>query len=128
MDTPIFLAQFWGIVFVLTGITLMINRESVVTLLKLVQEDGMVILLGYGTLMLGVAHILLYNTWTDWTVIITLIGWIILLKGIVRLVAPHYTQRLVKFYNSPHRIRVSLIIMIIIGIFLINQGFQPIRY
>lgn len=45
MDTPIFLAQFWGIVFVLTGITLMINRESVVTLLKLVQEDGMVILL-----------------------------------------------------------------------------------
>jgi len=128
MDTPIFLAQFWGIVFVLTGITLMINRESVVTLLKLVQEDGMVILLGYGALMLGVAHILVYNTWTDWTIIITLIGWLILTKGIVRLVAPHYTQRLVKFYNTPHRIRVTLVIVIIIGIFLINQGFEPIRY
>jgi len=121
MDTPIFLAQFWGIVFVLTGITLMINRESVVTLLKLVQEDGMVILLGYGALMLGVAHILVYNTWTDWTIIITLIGWLILLKGIIRLIAPHYTQRLVKFYNTPHRIRVTLVIVIIIGIFLINQ-------
>lgn len=52
MDTPIFLSQFWGIVFVLTGITLLINRESVVKLLKLLQEDGMVVLMGYGALML----------------------------------------------------------------------------
>lgn len=125
MDIASFLAQFWGLVFVITGITLLINRESVQTLFKLVQEEGMVILLGYGTLMLGVAHILAYNVWSmSWTLPVTIIGWIILFKGIIRLVAPHYTQRLIKFYSTPHRVTVSLTIVIILGVFLIDKGFN----
>lgn len=77
----IFLAQFWGLTFVIMGGIFLIRRESVRILIKMVQDDGMMILTGYAALLVGIAHVLLYNVWvSDWRVVLTLIGWMVLIK------------------------------------------------
>ena len=77
----IFLAQFWGLIFVIMGGIFLIRRESVRVLIKMVQDEGMMVLTGYAALVVGVAHVLLYNVWvSDWRVILTLIGWMVLIK------------------------------------------------
>jgi hypothetical protein len=58
-----------------------VRRDNVRAILKLVQDEGMVVFSGFLGVMLGVGHILLFNIWsTHWTIILTLIGWITLFK------------------------------------------------
>lgn len=119
-----FMAQFWGLAFTLLGVTFLIRPENVRTLFRLVQDDGMMILTGYMALLVGIAHILIFNEWSlHWTLILTLIGWVALLKGVIRLTAPKFTQKLMKSYEKSNVIGFSLTVLIVVGIYLIIKGF-----
>lgn len=120
----IFLAQFWGLIFVIMGGIFLIRRESVRVLIKMVQDDGMMILTGYAALIVGVAHVLLYNVWvSDWRVVLTLIGWMALIKGIIRLAFPDFTRKMIKRYDTPNTVGALLVILVIVGIYLLIHGF-----
>lgn len=120
----IFLAQFWGLIFVIMGGIFLIRRENVRVLIKMVQDEGMMILTGYAALVVGVAHVLLYNVWvSDWRVVLTLIGWMALVKGIIRLAFPDFTRKMIKQYDTPNTIGTLLVILIIVGIYLLIHGF-----
>lgn len=81
MSASLILAQFWGLTFVLIGAIFLIRRENMSLLIKTIADDRMILVTGYLSLMIGVAHIVLYNNWTnDWRIILTLIGWMALLK------------------------------------------------
>ncbi len=120
----IFLAQFWGLIFVIMGGIFLIRRESVKVLIKMVQDDGMMILTGYAALIVGIAHVLLYNVWvSDWRVVLTLIGWMALVKGIIRLTFPDFTRKMIKQLDKPNNIGILLVILVIVGIYLLIHGF-----
>lgn len=122
--TTSFLAQFWGLAFTLLGITFLIRRENVRMIFRLVQDDGVMILTGYMALLVGIAHILIFNVWSlHWTLILTLIGWGAILKGIIRLTAPKFTQKLLKSYEKSNVMGFSLTVLIVVGIYLIIKGF-----
>lgn len=74
---------------------------------------------------MGVGHILLFNVWSmDWTLIITLIGWMTLLKGLIRVFIPKWTQKFVKdFHSKSHNNLSAIIIVLILGLYLVVKGF-----
>lgn len=120
-----FLAQFWGLTFVIMGGIFLIRRENVRILIKMVQDDALMILSGYAALVVGIAHVLVYNVWSsDWTVILTLIGWMALAKGIIRLAFPDFGRKIIRNYDNPTTINSTLLAMIAIGIILIIKGFE----
>lgn len=81
-------------------------------------------LTGYMAVIAGIIHILLYNVWSaHWTIIITLMGWLSLTKGIVRLLAPETARKMIKSYEKPGTMPVMLVILIVVGLYLLKKGF-----
>ena len=85
MDTSIFLAQFFGWYMIIMGVIILVRGEAFLEeLLKEIEDKGFLLLGGYLTLFLGLGMVILHNIWTeDWRVIITILGWLTLLKGIL---------------------------------------------
>jgi len=125
MNTALFLAQFWGIVFIIMSVGMFVRRENVKAIVKMAQEEGLLIFSGFLGVMIGVGHILLFNVWSaDWTIIITLIGWISLFKGCIRVFFPRTTQRFVKdFHNKSSNTTTALVIVFVLGLYLFAKGF-----
>lgn len=120
-----FLAQFWGLVFIIMSVGMFVRRENVRAIVKMAQDEGILIFSGFIGVMLGVGHILLFNEWSsDWTVIITLIGWISLCKWIIRVFIPKWTQKFVKdFHSKSSNTSAALVIIFVIGLYLVVKGF-----
>lgn len=120
------LAQFWGLMFVILGAVFLIRRENITLLIKTVADDSMILLTGYLSLMIGVMHVVLYNNWStnDWRIILTLIGWAALVKGVLRLAFPSLTQRIIKSYDKPVVMAISLVVLIMLGGFLLMKGYD----
>lgn len=60
----------------------------------------------------------------DWRLIITIFGWLTLIKGIVRIGFSEIAQKSVKaFENKQILIKILLIIMVVLGAWLIWTGF-----
>lgn len=82
MNAAVFLAQFWGVSIFILGVLFLIRRDTVTGYMKsIVNEPGVILISGYASLSLGIASILVHNVWSlDWRGIVTLIGWIALVK------------------------------------------------
>src|SRR3989344_7139161 len=97
MDLTIILARFWGIVLVAACGAYVANRKLLQEELKAVEKQEILLLSGFIALLVGAVHVAIYNRW-EFTIrgLITLLGWITLLKGVVRLSAPKYTKLMIK--------------------------------
>jgi uncharacterized membrane protein HdeD (DUF308 family) len=59
----------------------------------LYSNAGLIYLTGLMTVIIGFLIVHYHNRWTkNWTVLITILGWIALLKGIVLIVYPQFAQ------------------------------------
>lgn len=124
--TALFLAQFWGLVFIIMSVGMFVRPENVQKIVKLAQDEGLLIFSGFIGVMLGVGHILLFNEWyADWTILITLIGWITLFKGLIRVFIPKWTQKFIKdFHSKSSNTRSALVIIFLLGLYLAMKGFE----
>ena len=125
MEISIFLAKFWGLYLVIMGLSFMANRKSLRRMMALISDDGFLYMSGFIALIIGLLSVLAHNIWTsDWRVIITLFGWLSLLKGIMRFVAPDYVMSMgKKFAKNKAFLNISFIAIIIIGLYLTYKGF-----
>jgi len=90
MQTSIFLARLLGPLLLLTGAGIVLNPKSFRTIAgEVVRSVTLVYLFGFMDLAAGLAIVLTHNVWVaSWRVLITLIGWLLLIRGAVRIVAP----------------------------------------
>jgi hypothetical protein len=89
MPTSIFLAKLLGPVLVLVAINLFLNPRTFRTMAsEIVKSVTLVYLFGIMDFIAGLAILLVHNVWAlHWYVLITLLGWLLLLRGIARTVA-----------------------------------------
>lgn len=82
MNATTFLAQFWGVSFVVLSVLFLIRRDSLVGYMKSVtSEPGVMLIAGYISLSMGIASVLVHNVWAlNSSGIITLMGWLALVK------------------------------------------------
>jgi len=90
MQTSIFLGRLLGPLLLLTGAGIVLNPKSFRTIAgEVVRSVTLVYLFGFMDLAAGLAIVLTHNVWVaSWRVLITLIGWLLLIRGAVRIVAP----------------------------------------
>jgi hypothetical protein len=93
---------------------------------ELLKNRSLVFFGGAMAVIFGLVIVILHNVWElDWKVIITLIGYLSLLKGIVRLFAPEVDKAVVHgLIDTPAAYIGVLIVLLLIGIFLIYNGFS----
>ena len=125
MEISILLAKFWGILLVIFGLLFLVRKKALDDLFELTKDRTFVIISGYLALILGLVTVILHNIWVaDWRVVITIFGWISLIKGIVRLGFPEGLPKWVRVLkNKPVLIKVLLVIITLLGAWLIRKAF-----
>lgn len=126
MATTLFLTQFWGWFMVILGVLFLLKKPSTFTaIFRLEADKTFVATSGYISLILGLITVLLHNVWI-WTwpaILITLFGWVALVKGVLRIGFPQATHQLaVSLEHKPGFIRVLLVVVIVLGIWLLWAG------
>ena len=122
METTIFFAQFLGWYFLIFGLISLLRKEAFIEKqFKLAQDKEFLLLSGYLALIMGLVIVILHNVWVaDWRVIITVVGWVSLGKGIMLIAFPRVAQKLISVLKSKFLfIQIATIAMGLIGAFLV---------
>jgi hypothetical protein len=90
MGTSLFLAKLIGPFALLLGAALLINRDRFHALAgEFLASPALIFLSGIITFPAGLAVVLVHNRWVAaWPLLITLLGWLALVAGVVRIVHP----------------------------------------
>ena len=96
MQTSIFIARLLGPMFVVVGVALLLKPQMFRTMLpEFIRSPTLLYLAGFIGLLAGLALVLTHNVWLlDWRLIITLIGWIAIVRAVLTILAP---QQIVAF-------------------------------
>jgi hypothetical protein len=90
MATSVFLARLLGPLLLAVGASILINPKPFQTMAgEVARSITLVYLFGLFDFAAGLAIVLTHNVWAaNWRVLITLIGWLTLIRGAVRILAP----------------------------------------
>ena len=92
MTRSIFIARLLGPVFVIAGIAVLTRPRAFRTIIgEFIQNSVLPYMSGVLGLVGGLAIVLTHDVWsTDWRVLITLIGWIMVLRALATILAPQH--------------------------------------
>ena len=122
MNSSIFLAWLIGPTLVIVGLAILIQREYYRDMVERFFNDPQdYFFSGVASLVMGLAIVAAHNLWVaDWRVIITVIGWVALFKGVARLLFPQFGRHLFAFALKSHSYLVlSGVVMVPFGLWLI---------
>lgn len=102
MEISSLIAKIIGLVYLSFGVGLLFNPSFYKKEIpKLLENTAFLIFGGFMAIIFGVLIIENHNYWVkNWTVIITIIGWIAILKGIILLAFPKTTSIYKPLFNS----------------------------
>lgn len=125
MELSIFLAKAWGLYVVLACLALLINKSSLRSLVNTMNNDSAVILTGALSLILGVLSVLVHNIWSGpaFVIVVTVFGWLALLKGFVRMAWPSHTRKMFDDMMQGSTANILLVIALVVGAYLLYAGF-----
>jgi hypothetical protein len=91
-----FIARLIGPVFVVSGIAMLWNRGSYPDMVEeFLHSPALIYIAGFLALLGGLAIVNVHNSWHwGWPLIVTVIGWVAVVGGTFRMVAPQYVQTL----------------------------------
>jgi hypothetical protein len=99
-EITIFLAQFWGSLFMILGAGAM-GAKLLGRIIEYTEDKTITIATGYITFLLGLATVVAHNVWVvDWPVAITILGWVTLLKGIEKVGFPERVNKKAQMFKG----------------------------
>jgi len=120
MDITIFFAQLWGAFFMIFGALFIITRQLGKTI-EMTDDKAFVISTGYITMIMGLVTVILHNVWVwDWPVVITILGWSTLIKGISKIGFPELIHEQAQRFKKNQWL--SAIFLIALGAWLFWMG------
>ncbi len=91
----------------------------------MMQKEVSLTLHGMVRVVLGVAMLLSYHAWDNsWKIIITLLGWLLVISGIGLLYFPKMAANMIAKLENKNWISAVLFVVILFGCFLVYMGFN----
>jgi len=126
METTVFIAKVFGIFYLVVAAGILFNRQFYRSFMEdFCKNTALIFLSGMFALLAGIVIVLLHNVWkADWAVIITVIGWLALVKGIWIIVLPGTVTGFIQVYQKNENLLMFHgIIALIFGVILTFLGF-----
>lgn len=127
IDTlSIYLAKLLGLSFLIIGIALLFKTKDFQNTAKdVAKSNAFMTLISIIPLVIGLSIIIGHNIWEkNWTIIVTIVGWLIFIAGIIRLFFhKHIMKTCAKISKNKKAFVWAGIILIIIGLYLAGKGF-----
>jgi hypothetical protein len=121
MDISIFFARLWGSYSVIFGALFIITGQLGKTI-EMTDDKAFVISTGYITLLMGLVTVILHNLWVaDWRIVITILGWSTLIKGIMKIGFPEQIHKQAQVFKKKQWLSAAF--MILLGAWLFWVSF-----
>ena len=126
MQSSFIIAQILGPMYVVVAAGLLLNPVAYQRVFEeFFESPALTYLGGLLALTFGLAILAFHHTWNaDWTVVVTLIGWLGLIKGSLLAVWPGAMIRLSRPLTAkPARLRIMAAVPLALGLFLSLEGY-----
>jgi hypothetical protein len=123
-----FLSRLMGLYCLICGLTMIVHREAFLdAMAKLTSDPAALLCVSVSTVIAGLALVLAHNLWTSPpAVIVSLVGWITLIKGTFYLLLP--SRWLAGFsmavFNSDRYFYLETVLLLALGAYLTYEGFR----
>jgi hypothetical protein len=109
MTTSKTIAALLGPTLIATAVSLLANLDILQTLIEgLSQSPALIMIAGYAAFVPGLAIVYFHNRWTNgWPVLVTVMGWLSLVVGLLRMVFPTQLAAMATKNCSGRRGRLS---------------------
>lgn len=100
MEISIFLARFWGSLFIILGVST-VGAKFLTRVIEYTEDKTITISTGYITFLLGLATVVAHNLWVaDWRTSVTILGWTTLFKGIEKIAFPNRVNKIAQKFKG----------------------------
>jgi uncharacterized membrane protein len=127
MQPAVFIARLAGPLLVAIGVGILLNEAVYAALItEAVHSPTLIYFSGLLALVGGLAILNVYWAWTsDWRVIITVLGWLLVIGGVMRIVLPRVTASLATtIYSTSLALTIVAVIVLVVGGFLSFKGYR----
>jgi hypothetical protein len=120
METSKTIASFIGPTFVAIAAGLLLNLGSISAVLEpLSRNPALVLIYGIFLFVAGLAIVRFHNHWVaNWSVLVTILGWLLILGGLVRILFPLRFAALTGDFVQTSSMAVVAVVILVIGAFL----------
>lgn len=122
MEISIFLARFWGSLFIILGLS-SLGAKFLGRVIQYTDDKTITVSTGYITFLLGLVTVILNNIWVfDWRIVITILGWTTLIKGILKIGFPEHVHKQAQMFKNKQSLWA--VIIFLFGAWLFWMGFK----
>ncbi len=87
MSTSKTIAALLGPTLIASAAMVLANLDAMPTIIEgMAQNPMLVVLAGYAAFVPGLAIVYFHNRWTGWPVVVTVMGWLSLIVGLIRMI------------------------------------------
>lgn len=124
MEISIFLAKVIGLFFFISVLSIIVCYKTYLEMEEdAAKNPALMYLSGFFILIVGILLTVSHQIWSrDWRVIITIIGWLILVKGILRIFFPKIVKKLIEKKRYPWFLLAEAV-SLLVGLYLMYKGF-----
>lgn len=120
------IAGYAGPLFVVLAAAMLLNRSAYVGVIReLSESQGLIVVAGMLVLVAGLAIVRAHNLWVaDWRIAVTLLGWLAIAAGIVRIIWPDRIAALSgRLLGSDGAYTVLALVPLALGAFFTIKGY-----
>lgn len=120
MEITTFLAQLWGPVILAIGVGIYVSRAFYTRIYTGLEKGSFSMLLfGMMTMTVGIVHVVYHNIWeTLPQIVISLLGWGTLLKGVSFIILPDWVSMIGARLANMKFVPYAGVIMLLLGGYL----------
>ncbi len=123
----IYFAQLAGLYFIILGLILLLRKRTIIDLMpKLAENQPLVFLAGMIRIIIGLAVLIGNGACGNQTlsIVVALLGWITLVRGIAMLlVTPEQERKLIDYWRGDAAYYTAVAIVLVLGLYLARAGF-----
>ncbi|MDP1624921.1 MAG: hypothetical protein Q8L64_04080 [bacterium] len=125
MELTSFFAQIWGPILVAVALGFFFSRKYYITIYRdLEKESFAVLFFGMVAMAAGIVHIMGHNVWGNLSqVVVSLLGWGLLVKGIICVTFPGLADRSGDWAIHAKVVPAAGVIALVIGAYLSWVGY-----
>jgi uncharacterized membrane protein HdeD (DUF308 family) len=127
MDLTHFIAQILGPLALMISASLLFRKKMMMEVMReLVEDRALLYVLGVLDFVFGLILVLVHNIWNGdtLTLLVTVTGWLLLFKGIVRMIiSPAALKKWYKMNTGKNIMPLLGLLTLLIGVYFTYAGF-----
>jgi hypothetical protein len=127
MEVSKFLCKVIGLYEIIISVAMLVNMKQFTTDIQGMMNNGpLIIYIGCVTVIMGILLVVSHNIWQwTWRVLVTIVSWIVLIKGASILLFPHALDQItLHFVTNSHFAYSVAVVELLFGILFCYFGFR----